>query len=42
MKEMMRIGAIVCVLAFFTSFTMPQEDARVQVEKSTTEVVACL
>jgi hypothetical protein len=42
MNKMMRIGAAVCVLAFFTSFTMPQEQSQVQVEKSTTEVVACL
>ncbi len=42
MKELMRIGAIVGVLAMFTSFTIPQEEAEVKVEKSTTEVVACL
>jgi hypothetical protein len=42
MKEMIRIGAAVCVLAFFTSFTIPQEDAQVEVEKSATDAVACL
>ena len=40
MKVMIRIGAIVGVLAMFTSFTMPQ-DAQVQKEEATVEVVAC-
>ncbi len=42
MKELMRIGAVVGVLAMFTSFTMPQDAAQTQVEESTVEVVACL
>lgn len=42
MKELMRIGAVVGVLAMFTSFTMPQEDAKVKVEETQSEVVACL
>lgn len=42
MKELMRIGAVVGVLAMFTSFTMPQEDVQVKVDETPVEIVACI
>lgn len=42
MKKMMRIGAAVCIIAAFTSFSPVEEKAQTTVESPAVEVIACV